>query len=149
MANKRERQTAILEIIGARPVGSQEELRRLMLQRGWDVTQATLSRDLRDLRVARMPGKGGARYTVTDGAHASRVSIEAILPQLFVKADGVGELIVLRTVIGGAQPAALALDAEGWTEMIGTIAGDDTVLIICRSANARERVLHRLRDLAR
>ena len=149
VANKRQRQTAILEIIGARAVGSQEELRRLMLQRGWDVTQATLSRDLRDLRVARMPGRGGARYTVTDAVQGARVSLEAILPQLFVHADGVGELIVLRTVIGGAQPAALALDGEGWSEVLGTIAGDDTVLIICRSAGGRQKVLQRLRDLGR
>src|SRR5687767_13860402 len=62
MANKRERHAAILELIGARPVGSQEELRKALRQRGWDVTQSTLSRDLHELRVARIPCPDGPRY---------------------------------------------------------------------------------------
>jgi transcriptional regulator of arginine metabolism len=67
MANKRERHDTILEIIDSRFVSSQEDLRKLLLQRGWDVTQATLSRDLRELRLARVPTAEGARYAVTDG----------------------------------------------------------------------------------
>ena len=67
MANKRERQSAILEIVDQRVVSSQEDLRKLLLHRGWDVTQATLSRDLRELRLARVPTPEGARYAVTDG----------------------------------------------------------------------------------
>src|SRR5207237_621767 len=67
MANKRERQSAILEIINSRLVSSQEDLRKLLLHRGWDATQATLSRDLRELRLARVPTPEGARYAVTDG----------------------------------------------------------------------------------
>jgi transcriptional regulator of arginine metabolism len=63
MANKSERQSTILDIIGSRRVSSQEELRRLLRSRGWDVTQATLSRDLRDLRVARVPSPDGPRYS--------------------------------------------------------------------------------------
>ncbi|MGI9077247.1 MAG: arginine repressor, partial [Gemmatimonadaceae bacterium] len=61
--------------------------------------------------------------------------------------EGVGELAVLRTVVAGAQPIALALDAEAWPDILGTIAGDDTILIICRSAIARERVMRRLEKL--
>src|SRR5437868_3865515 len=68
VANKRERHDTILEIIGARAVSSQEDLRKLLLQRGWDVTQATLSRDLRELRLARVPTPEGARYAITDGS---------------------------------------------------------------------------------
>jgi transcriptional regulator of arginine metabolism len=149
MGNKRERQSAILETVNSRLVSSQEDLRKLLLHRGWDVTQATLSRDLRELRLARVPTPEGARYAVTDGTiEESRVALETLLPQLFLRIDGVSEMIVLRTVPGGAQPIAAALDGEGWTDILGTIGGDDTILIVCRSGVARDRVLRRLKSLA-
>ena len=150
MANKRERQAAIRELISARPVRSQEELRRLMLQRGWDVTQSTLSRDLREMRVARVPDGEGARYSLTGGVveESGHPALETLLPPLFDRVDGVGELIVLRTVPGGAQSIAVALDAEDWPDVLGTIAGDDTILIVCRSAGARERLVRRLAAIA-
>ena len=150
MANKRERQATIRELIGSRPVESQEELRKLLLQRGWDVTQSTLSRDLREMGVARVPTPdGSARYTLTGAvAEDGRPTLEALLPHLFTELDGVGELIVLHTLPGGAQPIGVSLDAEEWPEILGTIAGDDTILIICRSSAAREKAMRRLRGLA-
>src|SRR6187402_733685 len=150
MANKRERQSAILEIVDARVVSSQEDLRKLLLQRGWDVTQATLSRDLRELRLARVPTPDGVRYAVADGAisSAARPALDALRPQLLTRVDGVGELIVLRTVPGGAQPVASALDGESWPDVLGTVGGDDTILVVCRSSTARERIERRLRKLA-
>jgi transcriptional regulator of arginine metabolism len=149
MANKRERQSAILEVVETRAVSSQEDLRKLLLHRGWDVTQATLSRDLRELRLARVPTPEGARYAVTDGSiEESRVALETLLPQLFLRIDGVSEMIVLRTVPGGAQPIAAALDGESWPDILGTIGGDDTILIVCRSGLARDRVVRRLKALA-
>ena len=149
VANKRERHDTILEIVDSRVVSSQEDLRKMLLQRGWDVTQATLSRDLRELRLARVPTPEGARYAITDGSiEESRVALDTLLPQLFLRIDGVGEMLVLRTVPGGAQPIAAALDGEGWSDVLGTVGGDDTILIICRSVAARERVLQRLKALA-
>jgi transcriptional regulator of arginine metabolism len=149
MANKRERQSAILEVVETRAVSSQEDLRKLLLHRGWDVTQATLSRDLRELRLARVPTPEGARYAVTDGTiEESRVALETLLPQLFLRIDGVSEMIVLRTVPGGAQPIAAALDGESWPDILGTIGGDDTILMVCRSGLARDRVVRRLKALA-
>jgi transcriptional regulator of arginine metabolism len=149
MANKRERQATILETIESRLVSSQEDLRKLLLQRGWDVTQATLSRDLRELRVARVPTPEGARYAVTDGSiEESRAALETLLPQLFLRIDAVSEMLVLRTVPGGAQPIAAALDGEGWSDVLGTVGGDDTILIICRSVGARDRVLKKIKSLA-
>ena len=145
MGNKRERQGTIRELIVARPVSSQEELRRLLLQRGWDVTQSTLSRDLREMRVARVPEAEGARYSITDSSdEGGRPGLEALLPSLFSRVDGVGELVVLRTVPGGAQSVAVALDAADFPDVLGTIAGDDTILIVCRSSGARERLVRRL-----
>ncbi len=149
MGNKRERQATIRELIIARPVSSQVELRRLLLQRGWDVTQSTLSRDLREMRVARVPEADGARYSVTDSSEeAGRPGLETLLPSLFARVDGVGELVVLRTVPGGAQSVAVALDAEDFPDVLGTIAGDDTILIVCRSTGARERLVRRLAGIA-
>ena len=147
MANKTDRQSAILDLIGSRRVSSQEELRKLLRSRGWDVTQATLSRDLRDLRVARVPSPDGPRYSAPDQVAVSPLAIESILPQLFLRADGVGELIVMRTITGGAQSAAVALDSQGWPEVLGTVGGDDTVLIICRSSSGRQKLLQRIREI--
>jgi transcriptional regulator of arginine metabolism len=149
MANKRERHATILEVIDTRMVSSQEDLRKLMLQRGWDVTQATLSRDLRELRVARVPTPEGARYGVTDGSiEESRAALETLLPQLFLRIDAVSEMLVLRLVPGGAQPIAAALDGERWSDVLGTVGGDDTILVICRSVAARDRVMKRLKSIA-
>ena len=141
-ANKNDRQRVIRDLIGSRDVGSQEELRKLLRQRGWDVTQSTLSRDLREMRLARVPTPDGSRYTTTEKTP------DELLPRLFDRVDGVGELLVLHTVPGGAQTIAFALDAEGWTDVLGTIAGDDTILIVCRSSGARDRLARRLRTLA-
>src|SRR6476469_6434939 len=149
MANKRERQSAILEVVETRAVSSQEDLRKMLLQRGWDVTQATLSRDLRELRLARVPTPEGARYAVTDGnIEESRAALDTLLPQLFLRVDGASEMLVLRTVPGGAQPIAAALDGEAWSDVLGTVGGDDTILIICRSVAARARVMRRIKSLA-
>src|SRR4026207_7164 len=140
MANKRERQSAILEIVDSRPVSSQEDLRKLLLHRGWDVTQATLSRDLRELRLARVPTAQGGRCAGADGSiEEARAALETLLPQLFLRVDGVSEMIVLRTIPGGAQPIASALDGEGWPDILGTIGGGDPILSRCRFGGRRGR----------
>src|SRR5262245_14185058 len=112
---KTERQAAIHEAIGAHHVASQEELRRLLARRGFEVTQATLSRDLREMGVVRVPGDDGARYALPETiAGEAKPSLETMLPQLFSSVDGVGELVVLHTVASGAQPISEAIDAMGW-----------------------------------
>jgi transcriptional regulator of arginine metabolism len=150
LANKLERQATIREIVESRAVASQEELRKLLLQRGWDVTQSTLSRDLHEMRLARIPTQEGGRYAFPDMGENSEpgtAGLEVLLPALFRKVDAVGELIVLKTVTGSAGPVAVALDAEDHPDVVGTIAGDDTILIICRSRPARERLLRRIARL--
>jgi transcriptional regulator of arginine metabolism len=137
---KRERHSAIRDLIGSRVIGSQEELRVLLREAGWDVTQSTLSRDLREMRVARVPTPEGPRYAspeaLADGT-ADRTLVEDILPQFFSSVDGVG-----------AQPVAEAIDDAGWKEVVGTIGGENTILVICRSAAARETVERRLLKIA-
>jgi transcriptional regulator of arginine metabolism len=150
MTQKRERQAAILELVATHVVASQEDLRQLLLERGMAVTQATLSRDLRDLHLARISEAGGTRYVLPEtlGGEPDKPLLSNLLPQLFSRIDGVGELVVLHTVPSGAQPIAEAIDQEAFPEVLGTIAGDDTILIVTRSATARLALADRLRVLA-
>jgi transcriptional regulator of arginine metabolism len=150
MTNKQARQAAILDLVAGHVVGSQEDLRQLLLTRGMDVTQATLSRDLRDLRLARVSAAAGTRYVLPEALadDDDKPLLATLLPQLFSRVDGVGELVVLHTVASGAQPIAEAIDLEEFPEVLGTIAGDDTILIVTRSAGARAELTERLRALA-
>ena len=148
--NKKERHRLVLELVEARPVASQEDLRRLLRERGLDVTQSTLSRDLRELRLARIPTQEGVRYSSPQGASESpHAGLDEVLPQFFASADGVGELLVLKTRPGGAQPVAEAIDRAGLSDILGTLGGENTILVICRSRGARERIEKRIARLAR
>ena len=149
---KTQRHAAILKIVRGATVASQERLRELLKAEGFDVTQATLSRDIRELglvKVAGSPPSGGSHYAPPPETGAAiRPHLEQLLPTLLVSVDGVGPLLVMKTPAGGAQALGLALDAAGWNEIIGTIAGDDAVLIITRSERARRAVHTRLKELA-
>jgi transcriptional regulator of arginine metabolism len=150
MTKKQSRQSAIRSLVGSHVVSSQEELRQLLSTQGIDVTQATLSRDLRDLGLARVSTEDGGRYVVPEdmATDDDNPLLGNLLPQLFSKIDGVGELIVLHTVRSGAQPIAEAIDQEEFSEVLGTIAGDDTILIVTRSVEARASLTRRLIELA-
>ena len=149
MSSKPVRQQAIVGLINAHEVASQEDLRRLLDAAGHRVTQATLSRDLRELGIVRAPTSTGPRYVQPDTlATEDTPSLEALMPELFESVDGVRELLVLRTVASGAQPIAEAIDAAGWPDILGTVAGENTILIICRSEEARLSLSERLRKLA-
>jgi transcriptional regulator of arginine metabolism len=149
MRNKRERQALILQLVQSGPVSSQEELRRLLSGRGLDVTQATLSRDLRDLGLARVTTEEGVRYVVPEArAEEASPALDATLAQFLARVDGVSELIVIHTLPGGAQPVAEAIDAEAWPEVLGTIGGENTILVVCRSGDARAEVMRRLIEVA-
>src|SRR5687768_4163849 len=111
MAQKTERHAAVLALIGSHHVGSQEELRSLLNQQGISVTQATLSRDLRELGVVRVPGDEGARYAPPETVVEDAIpALESLLPRFFSSIDGVGELAVLKTLASGAQPVSEAID---------------------------------------
>ena len=141
---KLSRQSVILEVIRANRVHSQEHLRELLLQRGFDVAQATLSRDIRDLGLVKMPDDGGSlSYALPRGSAEPAPVLERLVPALYTGADGVGNLLVLRTLAGGAQPLGAAIDGERWPEVVGTIAGDDTILVILRAAEHLDVVRRR------
>lgn len=146
--SKRTRQSQILEIIKQHRVGSQEALRELLQTQGTDVTQATLSRDIREMRLVKVPdAEGSSHYTLPE-EWESTPPLQTLLPTLFQSAEGVGHFVVVKTMKGGAQAVALGIDWEEWPEVAGTLAGDDTILIILRSQAGAPQVKDRLEQMA-
>ncbi|OLC45607.1 MAG: arginine repressor [Gemmatimonadetes bacterium 13_1_40CM_2_70_7] len=147
---KTQRHAAILKIVRRETVASQEQLRERLKTEGFDVTQATLSRDIRELGLAKVATPdGGSHYApASESGAAIRPHLEQLLPATLVSLESVGALLVLKTPAGGAQALGLALDGAGWDEIIGTIAGDDTVLVITRSERACRAVMVHLKALA-
>ena len=146
---KVQRHAAILKVVRDRRIESQDELREALATEGFTVTQATLSRDIRELGLAKLSDpQGGAFYTHPHRA-AVRPDLAQILPTLLVSVDGVGPFLVLKTASGSAGAVTEALDQAGWNEVIGTIAGDDTVLVITRSQRLRETIATRIQGLVR
>jgi transcriptional regulator of arginine metabolism len=139
---KHERHNAICELLSEASIGSQDELRRRLVKRGFDVTQATLSRDVRELHLY----KGPNGYSLPNGSAAEDdlPGIREMLNNFGLKVKQAWNQLVLITTSGSAQAVALAIDSEDWPETVGTIAGDDTVLIICpddkRAATLRSRL---------
>jgi len=130
------RQSAILEIVDHEAITSQEQLRERLRDRGIGATQATLSRDIRDLGLIKRAADGAYRRGSGDVPPAVDPEEEcrAAVDDYLRRYDVVDQLIVLKTDAGLAQPLAVAIDRAGLTEVVGTIAGDDTILVICRSA---------------
>ena len=147
---KTQRHAAILRIVRGETIGSQEQLRARLKAEGFNVTQATLSRDIRELGLAKVAAPDGASHYAagSEGAPGVRPHLEQLLPTMLVSAEGVGPLLVLKTTTGGAQALGLALDGAGWSEIIGTIAGDDAILVITRSERSRRAVQVRVQELA-
>lgn len=146
--SKRERHEQILDVIRRHRVTSQEGLRELLQDRGTEVTQATLSRDMRELRLVKVPGADGAGFYSSPQEWDSTPPLETLLPTLYHSAEGVDNLLVVRTMKGGAQTVAAGIDWEEWPEVLGTLAGDDTILLILRSRAFLDEVKRRLESLA-
>ena len=146
---KRERLQAVEELVQAHRVYSQEQLRELLVERGFDVTQATLSRDIRELRLIKVPdAEGGTVYTLPPEAWEKSPALLRLLPILFIGVEGSLNLLVIKTLVGGAQPVAEAIDWEEWSEVLGTLAGDDTILVILRDPAQLPVVQRRIEELA-
>ncbi len=123
-------------------ISNQDELRRKLAARGIHVTQATLSRDIRELKLL----KGPAGYALPAGLEAEDElpEIAGVLRDFGLEVRQAQNLLVLLTTMGGAQPVAASLDYEEWDEVVGTIAGDNTVLIVCPDALKAETLKTRL-----
>jgi transcriptional regulator of arginine metabolism len=142
---KNERHNAIRTVLSAGPILSQDELRRKLVRRGFDVTQATLSRDIHDLQLY----KGPRGYAMPNGAgiEDDLPSMDSVFADFALTVRQAMNQLIVRTTTGGAQPVAASLDHEELPEVLGTIAGDDTILIICQDQKHASRLRHRLEDL--
>ena len=146
---KTQRQAAILRVVRESRIESQDELREALAADGIVVTQATLSRDIRELGLAKLADPGGGAYYTHPHRGAVRPELGLVLPALLVSVDGVGPFLVLKTASGSAGAVTEALDQAGWAEVIGTIAGDDTVLVITRNQRHRRELASRIQELVK
>lgn len=146
---KIQRLAAILRVVRDRRIESQDELREALADDGFVVTQATLSRDIRELGLAKLADPQGGAYYTHPHRSGVRPELAQVLPALMVSVDGVGPFLVLKTASGSAGAVTEALDHAGWSEIIGTIAGDDTVLVITRSQRSREEIASRIQKLVK
>lgn len=129
---KQQRHTAIRDLLGSRTISNQDELRKKLGQRGFNVTQATLSRDIHELRIYK--GPNGYALPNNSDEDSDMPSIEDTLSSFGLEVRQAQNLLVLLTTTGSAQPVAAAVDYEDFEEVVGTIAGDDNVLVICPDA---------------
>ena len=147
---KARRQSAILDVVEHEAVRSQEQLRQRLSSRGFEVTQATLSRDIKELGLLKRSSDGAYQPSGVD-ATSSTSALDAMgkaLAEYLVGIEPVQQLIVLRTGAGQAQMLALAIDRARLSDVVGTIAGDDTILIIARDAKTAQAVVKQFQDLA-
>src|SRR3954464_8652660 len=145
---KTQRQAAILRGIRERRIESQDELKEALASFYIVVTQVTLSGYIRELGLAKLADSGGAYYAHPHKG-AVRPELSQVLPTLLVSVDGVGPFLVLKTASGSAGAVTEALDQAGWNEIIGTIAGDDTVLVITRSQRLRQEIAKRIQKMVK
>jgi transcriptional regulator of arginine metabolism len=148
---KTRRQAAILDLVDTSAVSSQEDLRRRLKSRGFSVTQATLSRDLKDLGLVKGTADGAYHRPGGEAANPVRAAarLEHAVAEYLLGVDRAIHLVVLRTGPAQAQPLASAVDAAGLPGVVGTIAGDDTVLMVCRDETAASAIAHRFDVMAR
>jgi len=146
---KRYRQGQILKLLSGDSVASQDELRRRLGHLGVRVTQATLSRDFRELKLVKTADGYRPLSTAAADEASPLPTISHALKEFLLDMRQAQNMLVLKTPPGGAQPLAAAVDAEHWKEIAGTLAGDDTVLIITSSRSACGAVRKRMEEMLR
>ena len=144
--SKLSRQNLILDLVQQEPVANQEQLRKLLFRQGFDVTQATLSRDINELALV----KTAAGYSVSRGdqqAEPGYHSAGRLVREFVVEVREAQNLLVIKTAAGSAQPVAAAMDSQGWAEIVGTVGGDDTILVISQSKKNAHRIALRIKGM--
>lgn len=144
--NKALRQRAVLEALRQGPVASQEDLQRALRKRGFKVGQATLSRDIRELNLSKTP----SGYTLGQGEGSAGLAlppVHRLVREFVLDVRPAQNLLVVKTIIGSAQPVAAALDEQEWEGIVGTIAGDDAILIVCPDKDAARKVAVRIEEM--
>ena len=150
---KERRQRAILTLVATRPIHSQEELVALLAAQGFDAVQATVSRDIKELGLVKVPVKSERgdeslfKYVLPSATVQYASRLHRVVAELVLAVEGSANLIVLKTPPGSAMMVASAIDDAGWPEILGTIGGDDTILVIVRDAKTMPMLVQRFRDL--
>ncbi len=148
---KERRQRAIMTLVATRPIHSQEELVALLARRGFAVTQATVSRDVKELHLVKVPitSEQGEifKYVVPNAAANYASRLHRMMSELATTIAGSANLIVIHTPPGSAMMLASAIDEAAWPEVLGTVGGDDTILVVVGAAQEMPVVKQRLLDL--
>ncbi|MEE3258968.1 MAG: arginine repressor [Candidatus Latescibacterota bacterium] len=147
MRNKQARQTRIRELLFEEAVDTHEKLAEVLEQQGIEVSQSTLSKDLRELGVVRVPqAAGGFRYTLPESGATlrDRHILERELQDFLVQAEQAANLVIVRTLSGHAQSVCEAIDRIGWEEVAGTIAGENTIFVAARSERDAAAVVKKI-----
>jgi transcriptional regulator of arginine metabolism len=139
------RQKAILDVLHWGPLGSQEELQKALAKRGFEAGQATLSRDIRELGLV----KTAEGYERGERAVSEPIlpSVSRLVREFVIDIRLAQNLLVLKTSVGSAQPVAAALDAENWAEVVGTLAGDDTILVISPDNRTAQQLARKIQGM--
>ena len=146
---KVKRHNEIIDLIKTREIGTQEELLDLLKSKGYDVTQATISRDIRELNLTKVNSGGKQKYAVIIKDEEFSDKYVRVLKEGFVSMVSSGNMIVLKTVVGMAMAVATAIDALEMNEIIGCIAGDDTIFIAVSENSSTIEVMNRLKKLTK
>ncbi|GGE53901.1 transcriptional regulator AhrC/ArgR [Priestia taiwanensis] len=143
--NKGQRHIKIREIISSKDIETQDELVDILRNEGFNVTQATVSRDIKELHLVKVPLTDGRyKYSLpADQRFNPLQKLKKSLIDAFVKIDSAGHLIVLKTLPGNASAIGALIDHLDWHEIVGTICGDDTILIVCRTPEDTEGISER------
>jgi transcriptional regulator of arginine metabolism len=140
------RQRVIVELVEKSPVASQDKLQRALASRGFKVGQATLSRDIHELGLVKT-GEGYAFPGNEAAADPGLPPVHRLVREFVLSIRPAQNLLVLKTAVGSAQPVAAALDSEEWSEVVGTIAGDDAILIVSPDRKSANRLAQRIREM--
>jgi transcriptional regulator of arginine metabolism len=149
---KQLRHRAIRDLVSSRPIRTQQELAGALRERGFRTTQATMSRDVAELGLVKAARNGTQAYALpprlVEADASGEDRLRALLRDLPVEVREAGLLVIVKTLPGSAHAIAAALDRARWSEVAGSIAGDDTVFVACPDRTALRRVAARIRDLA-
>lgn len=147
---KTDRHTRIIELVSEKNIETQEELAELLNQEGFKVTQATVSRDIRQLKLVKVSLKNGKQKYALNNVHAEEIYSEKcirILKEAYLSMDSAQNILVIKTVSGMAMAAAAAVDSMKLPGCVGTIAGDDTIMVAVKTVDETHKVMQIIKEL--
>ena len=146
---KLRRHEAIIDLVNNQDINTQEELMENLQKQGFKVTQATVSRDIKELRIFKALGKDGKYRYSTGGRNAldKTSGFESLFASSVEEVDSAENIVVIKTMTGMAQAVCMSLDNIDFDNIVGTIAGDDTIFVLCRNLKATEEMLNKFRKL--